>query len=68
MFFFFQFWHHFAEKWRHKFGTEFRNLVLRVGGRKRENAGSEDANFALLRNILRRRYLKQLFTSDFYTL
>ena len=29
--FFFQFWHHFAEKWRHKFGTEFRNLVLQGG-------------------------------------
>ena len=29
--FFFHFWHHFAEKWRHKFGTEFRNLVLQGG-------------------------------------
>ena len=58
----------FFEKWRHKFSTEFRTLVLRVGGRKRENAESEVASFALLLNILRRRYLEKLFTSDFYTL
>ena len=46
----------------------FATSFFRVGGRKRENAGSEVANFALLWNILRWRYSKQLFTSDFYTL
>ena len=46
----------------------FATSFFRVGGRKRENAGSEVANFALLWNILKRRYSKQLFTSDFYTL